>query len=176
LSKNIIKDKIESNMEDIKLYSEIEHLIIAWNIDGTKTAGYLTREIMGLINQRKLYKEQQELLESAYNNFIYYPDYKGKCYDDLIGSQAGQLVKCPTQEDFIDKCKTDIKFSEKWGLKIEERDLSFEERHMIWHDDNKKANVSPFMEKQLSSMLDEINIPTKLITVTYNDIKLERYE
>jgi hypothetical protein len=47
---------------------------------------------------------------------------------------------------------------------------------MIWHDDNKKANVSPFMEKQLSSMLDEINIPTKLITVTYNDIKLERYE
>jgi len=176
LSKNIIKDKIESNMEDIKLYSEIEHLIIAWNIDGTKTAGYLTREIMGLINQRKLYKEQQELLESAYNNFIYYPDYKGKCYADLIGSQAGQLVKCPTQEDFIDKCKTDIKFSEKWGLKIEERDLSFEERHMIWHDDNKKANVSPFMEKQLSSMLDEINIPTKLITVTYNDIKLERYE
>jgi len=163
-------------MEDIKLYSEIEHLIIAWNIDGTKTAGYLTREIMGLINQRKLYKEQQELLESAYNNFIYYPDYKGKCYADLIGSQAGQLVKCPTQEDFIDKCKTDIKFSEKWGLKIEERDLSFEERHMIWHDDNKKANVSPFMEKQLSSMLDEINIPTKLITVTYNDIKLERYE
>jgi hypothetical protein len=163
-------------MEDIKLYSEIEHLIIAWNIDGTKTAGSLTREIMGLINQRKIYKEQQELLESAYNNFIYYPDYKGKCYADLIGSQAGQLVKCPTQEDFIDKCKTDIKFSEKWGLKIEERDLSFEERHMIWHDDNKKANVSPFMEKQLSSMLDEINIPTKLITVTYNDIKLERYE
>ena len=163
-------------MEDIKLYSEIEHLIIAWNIDGTKTAGYLTREIMGLINQRKIYKEQQELLESAYNNFIYYPDYKGKCYADLIGSQAGQLVKCPTQEDFIDKCKTDIKFSEKWGLKIEERDLSFEERHMIWHDDNKKANVSPFMEKQLSSMLDEINIPTKLITMTYNDIKLERYE
>jgi hypothetical protein len=176
LSKNIIKDKIESDMEDIKLYSEIEHLIIAWNIDGTKTAGYLTREIMGLINQRKIYKEQQELLESAYNNFIYYPDYKGKCYADLIGSQAGQLVKCPTQEDFIDKCKTDIKFSEKWGLKIEERDLSFEERHMIWHDDNKKANVSPFMEKQLSSMLDEINIPTKLITMTYNDIKLERYE
>jgi hypothetical protein len=163
-------------MEDIKLYSEIEHLIIAWNIDGTKTAGYLTREIMGLINQRKLYKEQQELLESAYYNFIYNPYYKAKSFTDLMSSQASQLVKCPTQEDFIDKCKTDIKFSEKWGLKIEERDLSFEERHMIWHDDNKKANVSPFMEKQLSSMLDEINIPTKLVTMKYNDIKLERYE
>jgi hypothetical protein len=163
-------------MEDIKLYSEIEHLIIAWNIDGTKTAGSLTREIMGLINQRKIYKEQQELLESAYNNFIYYPDYKGKCYADLIGSQAGQLVKCPTQEDFIDKCKTDTEFSEKWGLKIEERELTFEERHMLWDDEGKESNVSPYMEKQLSSMLDEKNIPTKLITLTYNDIKLERYE
>lgn len=163
-------------MEDIKLYSEIEHLIIAWNIDGTKTAGYLTREIMGLINQRKIYKEQQELLESAYNNFIYNPDYKAKSVADLMSSQAGQLVKCPTMKEFVNKCKTDTEFSKKWGLKIEERDLSFEERHMIWHDDNKKANVSPFMEKQLSSMLDEINIPTKLITMTYNDIKLERYE
>ena len=31
------------------LYSEIEHLIIRWTIDGTKTAGSLTREIMELI-------------------------------------------------------------------------------------------------------------------------------
>jgi hypothetical protein len=31
------------------LYSEIENLIITWNIDGTKTAGYLTRQIMELI-------------------------------------------------------------------------------------------------------------------------------
>jgi hypothetical protein len=163
-------------MEDIKLYSEIEHLIIAWNIDGTKTAGYLTREIMGLINQRKLYKEQQELLESAYYNFIYNPYYKAKSFPDFMSSQAGQLVVCPTMEEFVNRCKTDTEFSERWGLKIEERELSFEERHMIWHDDNKKANVSPFMEKQLSSMLDEINIPTKLIIISYNDIKLERYE
>ena len=32
-----------------KLYSEIESLIIHWNIDGTKTAGSLTREIMKLL-------------------------------------------------------------------------------------------------------------------------------
>jgi hypothetical protein len=31
------------------LYSEIEYLIIQWNIDGTKTAGSLTRDIMKLI-------------------------------------------------------------------------------------------------------------------------------
>lgn len=163
-------------MEDIKLYSEIEHLIIAWNIDGTKTAGSLTREIMGLINQRKIYKEQQELLESAYNNFIYNPDYKAKSVADLMSSQAGQLVKCPTMKEFVNKCKTDTEFSEKWGLTIGERELSFEERHMLWDDEGKEANVSPYMEKQLSSMLDKENIPTKLVTITYNDIKLERYE
>jgi hypothetical protein len=35
--------------DEKELYSEIEYLIIAWNIDGTKTAGSLTRDIMKLI-------------------------------------------------------------------------------------------------------------------------------
>ena len=36
-----------------ELYSEIEDLIITWNLDGSKTAGALTREIMLLIDQFK---------------------------------------------------------------------------------------------------------------------------
>jgi hypothetical protein len=40
------KEKI---MNKEQLYSEIENLIITWNIDGTKTAGSLTREIMKLL-------------------------------------------------------------------------------------------------------------------------------
>jgi hypothetical protein len=32
-----------------QLESEIEHLIIRWNLDGTRTAGDLTREIIELI-------------------------------------------------------------------------------------------------------------------------------
>ena len=32
-----------------ELYNEIENLIIRWNIDGTKTAGALTRQIIGLL-------------------------------------------------------------------------------------------------------------------------------
>ena len=133
-------------MEDIKLYSEIEHLIIAWNIDGTKTAGYLTREIMGLINQRKLYKEQQELLESAYYNFIYNPYYKAKSFPDFMSSQAGQLVVCPTMEEFVNRCKTDTEFSERWGLKIEERELSLEERKKLYEEQKNQIeqDMSPF--------------------------------
>ena len=38
---------------DDVLYSEIEHLIITWNIDGTKTAGHLTRQIMKLLGGEK---------------------------------------------------------------------------------------------------------------------------
>jgi len=35
------------------LYSEIENLIINWEIDGTETAGHLTRQIMQLIEKQK---------------------------------------------------------------------------------------------------------------------------
>lgn len=39
--------------EKEKLYSEIEELIIRWNIDGTKTAGFLTRQILNLLERYK---------------------------------------------------------------------------------------------------------------------------
>ena len=51
----------------------------------------------------------------AYKNYINNPDYKAENYSDLISSQAGQLVKCPTQEEFINKIKTDDEFAKKWG-------------------------------------------------------------
>ena len=51
----------------------------------------------------------------AYKNYIYNPDYKSENYSDLISSQAGQLVKYQTQEDFINKIKTDDEFAKKWG-------------------------------------------------------------
>lgn len=34
------------------LYSKIESSVISWEIDGTRTAGSLTREIMELIKER----------------------------------------------------------------------------------------------------------------------------
>jgi len=42
------------------LYLEIEHLIIKWNNDGTKTAGSLTREIMELIKSHRPKLEENE--------------------------------------------------------------------------------------------------------------------
>ena len=40
-------------MDENKLYSAIEHAIIVWVLDGTKTAGSLTREIMLIIKQEQ---------------------------------------------------------------------------------------------------------------------------
>jgi hypothetical protein len=39
-------------MNKDELYSAIEDAIIRWNLDGTKTAGSLTREIMSIIKQQ----------------------------------------------------------------------------------------------------------------------------
>jgi hypothetical protein len=39
-------------MNKDELYSTIEAAIIRWNLDGTKTAGSLTREIMSIIEQQ----------------------------------------------------------------------------------------------------------------------------
>ena len=47
--------KLTSNKKlivDDELYSTIENAIIAWTIDGTRTAGSLTRDIMLLIEQK----------------------------------------------------------------------------------------------------------------------------
>ena len=51
----------------------------------------------------------------AYKNYINNPDYNAESVADLMGSQAGQLVKCSTQEEFINKIKTDDEFAKKWG-------------------------------------------------------------
>ena len=55
-------------MNNETLYSEIEHLIIKWVIDGTKTAGSLTRDIMKVktkINKEELYKLYMEWVEQV---------------------------------------------------------------------------------------------------------------
>ena len=76
-----------------------------------------------------------------------------------------------TRGEFINKCKTDTEFSEKWGLKIEERELDMMERWKI-------ANLTPNMTEfdYCNKLCDDYNVPTKLITISYNDKTIESYE
>jgi hypothetical protein len=87
-----------------------------------------------------------------------------------------------SQNEFINKCKTDPEFSEKWGLKIEERELNYDERFRIAY---KNLDLRKELEAQSKMLhypdghnkaMDEANIPTKLITITYNDKTIESYE
>jgi UDP:flavonoid glycosyltransferase YjiC (YdhE family) len=50
-------------MDNKELYSEIESLIIMWNIDGTKTAGVLTRQIMELIKKEESKRNVRRIME-----------------------------------------------------------------------------------------------------------------
>jgi len=117
-------------------------------------------------------KEQQELLDGAYENYL-----KGghiKWLNQMeVNTPAGKMnIPIPyTQEEFINKCKTDTEFSQRWGLKIDERELDMMERWKI-------ADLTPNMEEFdfANYMCDKHNVPTKLITITYNDIKIESYE
>jgi hypothetical protein len=119
-------------------------------------------------------KEQQELLDKAYNNYFKKatPSTEG-----VIGSIWVNIAK--NIEEFIDKCKTDTEFSKRWGLKIEERELSLEERCELGY-----KYVDSFEWDMLmgggregdEGNCNDYKIPTKLITVTYNDKTIESYE
>ena len=124
-------------------------------------------------------KEQEKLVDEAYNNFI--KKTKGlnlflEVNKDIVaveGPVYNAHPKLLTQEEFINKCKTDSEFSEKWGLKIEERELNYEERIKLFKE---KTNRSLTYTLNVRERLDENGIPTKLITVTYNDKTIESYE
>jgi hypothetical protein len=96
------------------------------------------------------------IINEAYENY----------YNHMRDDRQWELDK----EEFIDKIKTDTEFSEKWGLKIEERELSWEERFELFKKQNNGSH--PYDNE----MLDDYNIPTKLITITYNNKTIESYE
>jgi hypothetical protein len=127
-------------------------------------------------------KEQQELLDEAYKNYskkmMYHP--VENWLDDGNGEKTYRQL---SQEEFINKCKTDSEFSERWGLKIEERELSFEERCEIqiarlegMYSSGKEVFIQHSVNDVKQITMDKNNIPTKQITITYNDKTIESYE
>ena len=109
-------------------------------------------------------KEQQELLDKAYRKYADSHQY-------FVNGWLHVIPMLHSNETFINKCKTDTGFSKKWGLKIEERELDMMERWAI-------ADLTPNMEEFdfANYMCDKHNVPTKLITITYNNETIESYE
>lgn len=127
----------------------------------------------------RMNKEQQELLDEAFNQFSKYKmeNFDDTRWDVIIEMNTSDNTKpCfvtgrpLTKEEFINKCKTDTEFSQRWGLKIEERELDMFERWKI-------ADLTPNMMEidYCNKLCDEHNVPTKLIKVTYNDKTIEMF-
>jgi hypothetical protein len=123
-------------------------------------------------------KEQEELLDAAYEKYSkeYEKDNSiGMCL--LVARLDGKKTyRKPHKEMFVGLCTSDKTFSEKWGLKIEERELSLEERHYILTKTKLLIPISDDVKDNWIETLNEKNIPTKLITITYNDKTIESYE
>jgi hypothetical protein len=116
-------------------------------------------------------KEQQELLDEIYENYC-------KSFENQTLIEEYSFDTDPmTQFMFINKCKTDSKFSEKWGLTIEERELSLLERREIARIKLNRMEWSDVLFlAHYKETYDKYKIPTKLITIKYNDKTIENYE
>ena len=130
-------------------------------------------------------EKYNQIIDEVYENYTNYPlatihDHrtnilyqnidKGWCMLNGRSMVSPHPTRHLTKEEFINKCKTDPEFSETWGLTIEERELSLEERRKLAKYD------SEFVSPMTVESWDRNNIPTKLITLTYNNETIESYE
>jgi hypothetical protein len=114
-------------------------------------------------------KEQQELLDDSYKRYEQYH------INEALKENPEQTIIILSQEGYINKCRTDQEFSEQWGLKIEERELSEKERIILaGYDYENRGGIGWNMVKESVDM--DSSIPTKLITITYNNTTIESYE
>jgi hypothetical protein len=111
---------------------------------------------------------KEQIIDEVYKKYLNEWTFEKYPNDGSVYSVEPIKVKEHSKEQFVYRCKTDSEFSEKWGLKIEERELCLQERI--------RMGQFEFMEAVTDTRCDEQNIPTKLITLTYNKEKIESYE
>jgi len=125
----------------------------------------------------KHFKSNGLEFNSGYPNYVHYTkeEFINKCKTEEALSikwikEYGDLRHGSKEEiEHLSKhYKTDPEFSERWGLKIEERELTWDERHELAE--------TKYQIDDVDDVLDKEGIPTKQITITYNDKKIESYE
>ena len=125
-----------------------------------------------------------EIIREVYETYLKGGDIKWLKQVEVSSTPLfSMVIPIPySKNEFIDKCITDNKFSEKWGLKIEEREISLEERSFLANSNhyevsqNIKMNLAIDEDHTLHKHLDDIGIPTKQITLTYQDESIQFYE
>jgi hypothetical protein len=99
-----------------------------------------------------------------------------KRYMNNWAKELPRIGPC-TQEEFINKIKTDDVFAKKWGVTVEVRELSLEERHMLvrknylcpkWDfvlDEKGNPVTNPIPQ---DVWYDNYNIPRRAISLMWN--------
>jgi hypothetical protein len=127
-------------------------------------------------------KEYKQIIDEVYENYL--EKYKQDKTPGIVYYTDPLQYRPYTKEEFTNKIKIDKKFPERWGLKIEERELSLKERVDYFNSKMIKEGIRTQIgtvgvdESYWRKALEETNhdIPTKLITVTYNNETIEFYE
>jgi hypothetical protein len=123
--------------------------------------------------------------ESVYSDGIRYMD-DVKEYDEIYDSESGDewpIVVPYTKDDFIERIKSDNKFAERWGVSVNRRELTFEERCEIQIDkldgmysSEKNIFIHHSIDEVKRITMDKNKIPKKVISLTYNNKTIEIYE
>jgi hypothetical protein len=121
-------------------------------------------------------EKYNQIIEEVYENYktVHKHAIRTEGNRNKLAMESLEKQLIYTQKDFINKCKTDTEFSETQGLKIEERELTPKER--IELAGGKIQDKYPALVEMSLRVCDERDIPTKLITITYNDKTIESYE
>jgi hypothetical protein len=117
-----------------------------------------------------------QIVDEVYKNYVDKLSYnENDCFADEDINKPNKTFIPYNQEEFINKIKTDKEFSERWGLKIEEQELSHDERIILM---NKKLGVTDTLPQYYNTddEMDKNNVSTKVITVTYNNEIIKIYD
>ena len=124
-----------------------------------------------------------QVIDEVYENYC-------KSFDTQSEIESHSFDTGPmTKIMFVEKIKNLDWFSETWGLKIEERELSLEEKEWELEKTNCINDIETdriiyghewekYIQEQYEGIqsTQDIKIPTKLITLTYNNETIESYE
>jgi hypothetical protein len=120
-----------------------------------------------ILNKKMKTEEFNKIVDEVYNHYL-----ETHQYEPFILQEEMDLSK----EDFIKKVTNNYGFGQLFGISLNERELSSQERKDLYDKSNYTKDVFPTDENGWNKLFDGYNIPTKVITLFYKGEEIESYE
>jgi hypothetical protein len=122
-----------------------------------------------------LNNQSTNLIGDAYKSYLIED---AKTLPNMSKEKMYELGYRLTKEEFINKIKTDNEFAKQWGVIVEVRELSLRERMNLCREklddtDDGEILLPSDIEYRMNNYW---GIPTKSISLTYNNKTIENYE